>query len=327
MKTKTRATNNNESKGGTTTTSAFNIADFAVTIDENVPNNAPPRGTIYARVGLPKRGKTYWGARWNPTHDPKRTLFLDCDKCVLRYPWDYPGMTTLPIISWAPPIDANGKTIPPEQRGYFVKGKQVKAWSFKEAIALIRAMSQNGLLQANYDVVCIDTVDILQDWSESYHLSIVNAKRKPEDRVDTIGELGTAHGSAWSDSRMVLTNALDSLGDICRSAEVDLVLDIHAKTTTQVGNVWQRDPALRGGVTAALFGMVDVIGYCNIEDTNKPDGSDFGTVYQGQRYTISYTVSSEVTTGGTRLGPIVNKTLPNCYQAIMAEYAKEVPCS
>ncbi len=278
---------------------------------------------IYARVGLPKRGKTYWAARWNPTHDPKRTLYLDADKCILRFSQLYPGMATLPLVSWVPPVDKNGKPLPPDERGYWHNRKQIRAWSFKETIALIRAMAANGILQQNYDTVAIDTIDILQDWSEQYHIDTVNAKRKAEEKVDTLGELSAAHGSAWSDARNVLTDALWSLSDILRSAEIDGVYNIHAKTTTQVGNVWQRDPALRGGVTAALFGMVDVVGYCNVEDTNKPDGDDFGTVYKGQRYIISYTVGSEITTGGSRLGPIVNRTLPNCYQAIMKAYEEE----
>ena len=301
----------------------FNIGNYATVIEAASASNTLPRGTVYARVGLPKRGKTYWAARWNPTHDPARTLYLDADRCVLRYPYHYPNMTTLPIISWVPPTDSSGKILPPDQRGYWNNRKQIRAWSFKEAIALIRTMASNGVLQEKFDTVAIDTVDILQDWSEAYHLSQVNAKRKAEERVDTIGELGVVYGSAWSDARNVLIDSIASLVEIVRNVDVDCVLNIHAKTTTQVGNVWQRDPALRGGVTAALFGMVDVVGYCNVQDTTKKDGDDYGTVYKGQSYVISYTVTSEINTGGSRLGPIVNKTLPNCYKAIMAEYARE----
>ena len=301
----------------------FNISNFATIISEEASPSVP-RGLAYARVGLPKRGKTYWAARWNPTHDPARTLFLDADKCVLRYPHLYPNMIVMPLVSWDPPRDKEGKPIPANQRGYWHNKQQINAWSYKEVLAIIRSMANSGYLQENFDTVAIDTVDILQEWAEQYHLSLVNAKRDDKDKVDTIGELGQAHGSAWSDARMVLLNGIQDLLDICRNAEIDVVLDVHAKTTTQVGNVWQRDPALRAGVVAGLFGMVDIIGYCNVQDTLEPDGSEFGTVYKGQAYVISYNVSSEITTGGSRLGAIVNKTLPNCYQAIMAEYDKEV---
>lgn len=284
-----------------------------------VDQNAVPRGIAYLRIALPKRGKTYWGARWNATHDVKRTLFLDTEKCTARFP-EYNGMTTINLTSWEPPRGSDGKVLAPQARGLFINGKPAKALSFTEAVGLIRAMGSE--LSESFDTVCVDTIDILQEWSEAYHISLINAKRKEEDKVLTLGELGTAHGSAWSDARSVLIKSLDSLIDICRNVGVDIVMNVHSKTTTQVANVWQRDPALRAGVSSALMGLVDVVGYCNIEDTLDNDGSKFGTVYNGQAYTISYSASSEITTGGSRLGFLVNKTLPNCYQAIVEEYDK-----
>lgn len=300
-------------------TKDFNFDDFITR--SSVSDDAVPRGIVYARVSLPKRGKTYWGARWNPTHDVKRTLFLDAERCVLRFP-EYNGMPTLPLMSWDAPRNESGKAVPLDQRGYVVNRKQVKAYSFKEALGLIRVVASKGQLAEMCDVICIDTVDILQDWSEAYHVAQANARRKEDEQVSTLGELGQAHGSAWSDARMTLLNPMGDLFDICRSNDIDCVVNIHSKTTTQVANVFQRDPALRAGVASALFGMVDVIGYCNLETTNEPDGADYGTVFNGQAYVISYTVSSEMTTGGSRLGFLANKTLPNCYQAIVAEYKK-----
>jgi len=289
----------------------------------NTDGTIMPRGSTYVFTGLFKRGKSYGASRWNPTGDTSRTLYLDAERCVLRFK-EYNGMTTLPLTSFTIPKDEKGTPIPPEKRGYSINGKPIKSWSLKEAIALIRVMANRGLLQEKFDIVVLDTLDVLQKWSEEYFLAEYNKTKEPKDQVFSLMDVGGGHGAAWSDARDVLVRPLLELREIVTGMNVDMAWLIHSKTTTQVANKFQRDPALRAGVTNALFGEADAIGYIDVEDSNLPDGSLYGCVHSGILHTVSFVTESEILTGGSRLGPLVGKTLPFSYQAAQEEYRKSI---
>lgn len=285
----------------------------------NASNDAVPRGVAWAFCGLFKRGKTYGAARWNPSGSTQKTLYLDAERCVLRWE-EYAGMTVLPITSFNPPKESDGKIIPPDKRGYIVNGETKKAWSLKEAMAIIKAMVKNGDLAKHFEIVVIDSVDALQKWSEESYLDELNKNKEKDEQVFSIGDV--PHGAAWSDARYTLVNPLVELKELVTSVGVDIGFVIHSKTTTQVANKWQRDPALRAGVTNALFGEIDAIGYIDIEDSIKENGAVFGTVYEGHMHTISFNIYGEILTGGIRMNKLVNKTFPFAYKAIEEEYKK-----
>lgn len=292
--------------------------DFsAYTTTSNASNERIPRGVVWAFTGLFKRGKTYGASRWNPSGTQKKTLYLDAERCVLRWE-EYAGMNVLPISSFSPPRDANDKIIPPGKRGYIIDGTEIKSWSFKEAVALIKHLAEDGTLAKNFEIVVVDSVDALQKWSEEAYLDNLNKSRDKDEKVYSIGDI--PHGAAWSDARNELCRPILALRNTVINAGIDLGLVIHSKTTTQVSNKFQRDPALRAGVTNALFGEVDAIGYIDIEETNLPDGANYGSVFQGQQHTISFNVFGEILTGGIRLSKLVNKSFPFAYKAIEEEY-------
>ena len=301
---------------------SINLDDFATVVEAS--NEQMPRGIAIAITGLFKRGKTYGLSRFNPSGDVRKTLFIDTERCVLKYE-EYNGMTVLPCISFAPPRDGDGKIIPPEDRNYIINGKNFKAWSFQEICAIVHSLKASGMLHQQFELVAIDTVDNLQNWAEAYHLEKYNQKQRSlkekGEVVDSIGEI--PYGSGWSDARDELVRPLLRMKEEVNQVGVDFGISIHAKTTSQVKNIYQRDPALRAGVTNALFGEMDLIGYVNVEDTDLPDGAEFGAVFQGKLHTISFVVSEEIMTGGTRLNRLVNKTLPFSYQALVNEYKKK----
>jgi len=299
----------------------LNLDDFATRVEAS--NDEMPRGIAIAVTGLFKRGKTYGLSRFNPSQDVRKTLFIDTERCVLKYE-EYNGMTVLPCISFAPPRDKNGKIIPPEDRNYIIRGKRYKAWSFQEICAIIHSLAVSGQLNEQFELVAVDTVDNLQTWSEAYYLESYNQRVSGKDKgepVESIGEI--PHGAGWSDARDILVRPLIRMKEEVNQIEVDFGMSIHAKTTTQVKNFYQRDPALRAGVTNALFGEMDLIGYVNVEDTDLPDGAEYGAVFQEKLHTISFSVSDEILTGGTRLSKLANKTLPFAYQALANEYKRK----
>ena len=286
----------------------------------DVSETAMPIGNAYCFTGLFKRGKTYNAARWNPSCDAKKTLILDAERCILKFP-EYNGVKVLPLTSWVAPVDANGVTVAPSERGLYSNGQPIKAWSFKEAIALIKVMAKKGDLKNMFETVMIDTVDVLQTWAEQHYIADQNTRKKDDEQVFSIGDV--AHGAAWSDARDILVTPLLELKSIVTGAGLDFIIIVHSKTTTQVANKYQRDPALRAGVANAIFGQMDAIGYVNVEDSVLPDGANNGTVYNGVQYTVSFMNSQEILTGGSRLKALVNETIPFSYKAAIDLYAQK----
>lgn len=294
---------------------AFDLGKY--THQVNASDDSVPRGVTWVFTGLPKRGKTYGASRWNHSLSPTRTLYLDAEKCVLKWK-EYNGMTVIPITSFDRPIDKDGNVKKMDDRGLYLNGEQVRSLSFAEALVLVKQLVKEGELHKNFDIVILDTVDVLQRWAEESYIADLNATRKSGEQYGSIGDV--PHGAAWGDARDKLVRPILEMRDAVTSCEVDFGMIIHSKTKTQVDNTYQRDPALRAGVTNALFGEVDAIGYINVEDSHLPNGAEFGAVNEGQLHTISFSVREEILTGGIRLGKLVNKTLPFSYAAIEREY-------
>lgn len=307
-----------------------NLMDFFVT--NNINENELPKAKTWIFVGLPKRGKTYGASRFNPSMSVEKTIYIDLEHCTLEYP-EYRGLNILPVTSYVAPLakDENGnyienpqspgsyKKLTPKERSIFVGGNEVQTYSIVEVLAILKALEKSGQLK-NFESIVIDTVDQLQAMVEEETINEYNEKSRTQ--VTSIGDIGE-YGSGWDNARKKIVSVVRELKTLASRNNLELVLSVHSKTTTQLKGKTQRDPALRTGVGLTLFGEAAAIAYIDRVDTNKNDGDDYGTVKDGKQYTMSFVSNSEETTGGSRFSKLVNKTFPFSYGSLLDAY-KEI---
>lgn len=291
----------------------------------NINSTKMPRGLVWHFIGLPKRGKTHGASRFCPSGDISKVLYLDLEQCVRRFP-QYNGLNSITITSYRPPmrkklvdgkpvIGADKKPVmeivPPSDRGLTINGSPVLALSMIEALVLIKEANKTGEIK-QFETVVIDTLDVLQAWGEQDLLQQLG--------VASLGDI--AHGAAWDDARKKVLRPLDEIIEIIRSNEIELVLLTHSKQTTQVADKLQRPTALRGGLEIAINGRADFVGYIDARPSILPEGSENGTVSSGYQRVITSSAKSEEVSG-SRLSPLVGKTIPYSYQSIKSEFEGE----
>ncbi len=289
-----------------------------------------PTSNVWAFCGLPKRGKTTGAVRFNESNSVEKTIVIDLEKCVSKYP-QFQGANVLNVGSYDPPMrpkkDKNGKVIhdkhdkeiyepiPVKERGFIINSEELPIYSMTEAMAILNVASNEGELK-QYDTIVIDTVDALQTLVEDWVIREHN--KENEEKVYALADIGS-YGSGWDKAKRKLMSVILQLKDIIEKNQMELCLCIHSKTTTQIENKIQRDPALRNATALTLFGECGIIGYVDSVQTRKKSNK-YGTIAEGKEHVISFDTRSEVLTGGTRLSRLVGKTLPFSYNAIKEEY-------
>ena len=310
------------------------------TVTSNLDPNVMPKGGIWCFIGLPKRGKTHNSARFNPSSDRSKTLYIDLENTILRFP-QHSGTKVLPTAYYLPPkrdkLDAAGKKIlnsknvpeqeivPLTQRGYCINGEDKPLFSIREVVTILKAASANGELK-EYESIVIDTVDVLQDLIEAHVINEYNKEMKSvQGRLARgLGEIGE-RGTGWDNAKKLLLEILNDIYQIAQRHQLELIFLIHSKTTTQLPDgKSQRDPAIRPSTSLTLFGMVDIIGYVDRVSTHKSDGDDDYTVANGLQYTVNFKTYSEELTGGSRFEHLVNKIVPFSYKEIKKEYEQSI---
>ena len=272
----------------------------------SVNKNELPGGFVYIFIGPPKTGKTTEVAKWR-------------DSCLLidaNLGSDLVECNRITVTSINPPKeeqkDENGKIIirngkpllriiPPEERGYVYRtgpnrGKPMPVYSVSEVLTHVRQNLEQGTFP--YKAIAIDTMGDINEWIEEIVINEMGLK--------SMGE--AAYGGDWGRARSKNLDIIKRFGLLCRKYGIDFIQINHSKPTTTIGTTVQLSADLPRGLTTALNGRADVIGYVSIDkSTNKA--------------VVSFQAYDERQVG-SRFEALAGKTIPFSWTSIENEVKK-----
>lgn len=184
--------------------------------------------------------------------------------------------------------------VPVLERGYTFntganKGKPMEAYSLAEILTEIYK-NVNDEKAFPYQTIVIDTIDEINDWIEQETCEKLGIKA-----------MGTGeYGSDWATAKNRIKTILADLIRVLKKANKNLILISHAKSSTVTKNVKQLGADLPKGVSKAIMGMCELIGYISIGEHKEA--------------TISFAPYDEVQMG-SRIEALSNATIPFNYEA------------
>tara|TARA_Y100000310_G_scaffold77401_1_gene74012 strand:+ start:243 stop:1115 length:873 start_codon:yes stop_codon:yes gene_type:complete len=265
-----------------------------------------PGGLTWFIIGQPKSGKTTATSKWSNKGNAG-VLIIDTDRGG-QY---VEGANIVPCISLKTPIRAkktkegkqlvrNGvpeyEAIPPEKRGYFHtigedKGKPKAVYSLDEIYKALKE-EWSGM---PYDTLVIDTVNMLNTWSEQ--------RVCKELKIKTMGD--AEFGKDWGRAKKEVLTYILKFQKLVWQTATTLILISHSKQTIMIDNKAQLTPELPRGLANNICGKSDIIGYTT--GSNKDN-----------KFEISFQAYDERSIG-SRLRPLAQKKLPLDYKAILKE--------
>ena len=278
-----------------------------ITVEKNVVNpNEIPNGFVYLFIGPPKTGKTTECAKWRDN-----SLIIDTNLGS-----DLVNCNRITVTSLNVPKrekkDKEGKIlvenglpimeiVPPEERGFVNrtgtdKGKPMSVYSLAEVLVWVKTTLTTGKFP--YEAIVLDTIGDINDWIEEVITEEMGIKSMGDGQW----------GSDWGRARAKNLDIVKRFGVLCRKYAIDLVLVGHSKPTVVVGQIAQLAVDLPRGLTTALNGKADVIGYISIDKNSGKSVVSFQAYDERQV--------------GSRFEALGGKTIPFSWTSIKNEVEK-----